>query len=261
MDAPGHVMKAALDALAVLLPVECAGCGAPDRGLCDDCATTLAAVRRPIRTELGSPDGQRRPLPLWYSTPYEGVVREVLHALKEDGRTAAARPLGRVLRSALACAVAEFAPQLSAGRSVELLAVPSSHRSYRTRGYNPVETILRWAGPQPGRATGIRYLRAPDDQAALGVDARWRNLSGSLRGVPRRLEGRQLLLVDDVATTGATLLECRRAAEDAGASVWGAITLAYTRKVKTTSSEFGDDLPSRRVYGGGKGAETDRLGP
>jgi predicted amidophosphoribosyltransferase len=261
MDASGRLTKAVLDALAVLLPIDCAGCGAPDRALCDYCAAALVAIGPPTRTELDSPGLRHRPLPLWYSTAYEGVARDVLHALKEEGRTAAARPLGRTLRAALGCAVSEFTARLPPVARIELLAVPSSHRSYRTRGYNPVETILRWSGPQPGRATGIRYLRAPADQATLGVDERWENLSGSLRGVPRRLAGRQLLLVDDVATTGATLFECRRAAEESGAVVWGAITLAYTRKVKGTYREFSDDLPSPRVYGGGKGAETNRPGP
>ena len=261
MDARGRLVEAMLDGLAVLLPVECAGCGTADRGICAGCRSALVAPDRAGRHLLvapGAPASGSGDLPLWFAVGYEGVPKEILHALKESARLDGARPLGRLLGVAVADALEAIEPRLPAGARLETLVVPSSRSAFRLRGYNPVESLLRWAGPQPHRATGLRYRRTPRDQASLGADERWANLSASIEAVSTRLEGRHLLLIDDVVTTGATLLECRRAAECGGASVWGAAALAHTAKVKRTNSELHGDLVSQRVYGGGKGAESNR---
>lgn len=261
MDAESPLSAALLDGLAVLLPVECAGCGAHDRGICAECRAALAAPERASRHLLSGPSlagAEVRALPLWFAVGYDGVAKDVLHALKESARIDAARPLGRLLGLAISSAVTALEPGIPAGSLLETLVVPSSRAALRLRGYNPVESLLRWAGPQPRRATGLRYIRAPRDQASLGADERWINLSGSVAAKSQRLDGRHLLLVDDVVTTGATLLECRRAAEAAGAVVWGAAALAHTAKVKRTNRELHGDLVSRQVYGGGKGAESNR---
>jgi len=261
MDARGPISTALLDGLAVLLPVECAGCGAPDRGVCEECRATLRPPERAGRLQLGSPSAvaaDGRALPLWFAVDYAGVPKTALHALKESGRVDAAKPLGRLLGVAVAQAVADLEPGLPPGAVLETLVVPSSRSALRLRGYNPVESLLRWAGPQPRRATGLRYVRALRDQASLGAEERWANLRGSVEAVRQQLSGRHLLLVDDVVTTGATLLECRRAAEAGGAIVWGSAALAHTAKVKRTNSELHGDLVSRQVYGGGKGAESNR---
>jgi predicted amidophosphoribosyltransferase len=259
MDAPGPIATALLDGLAVLLPVDCAGCGAPDRGICPPCRAVLAVHGGAERHRLAEPaPGLERDLPLWFAVSYAGVPRDVLHALKEEGRLDAAKPLGRLLGVAVAQAVEAIECRVPPGARLHILAVPSSRAAFRLRGYNPVESLLRWAGPQPRRITGLRYRRALRDQASLGAHERWTNLAGSVEAVHGRLDGRHLLLVDDVVTTGATLLECRRAAEAGGAVVWGAAALAHTAKVKRTNSELHGDLVSPRVYGGGKGAESNR---
>ncbi|WP_052521518.1 ComF family protein [Agreia bicolorata] len=261
MDTRGAVSEAILDGLAVLLPVECAGCGTADRGICADCRAALVvpdhAEHHLLEVPASGAAGAHG-LPLWFTVGYDGVPKEVLHALKEAGRLDGARPLGRLLGVAVMRALEAIEPRLPVGARLETLVVPSSRAAFRTRGYNPVESLLRWAGPQPRRATGLRYRRTPRDQASLGADERWSNLSGSVGAVSRRLEGRHLLLIDDVVTTGATLLECRRAAEEGGAVVWGAAALAHTAKVKRTNSELHGDLVSWQVYGGGKGAESNR---
>jgi predicted amidophosphoribosyltransferase len=152
---------------------------------------------------------------------YERVVRRVILQLKEHGRTDAAIALSAPLAAAIAAA-------LDAAPAAALVPIPPSRAAYRRRGYDPVRLLLRSAGLRPerllarGRRTGI--------QKSLGVEERAQNLRGAFVAV-RHLEGRRVILVDDVLTTGATLGEAARAIRAAGGEVCGAATLAYTPRL------------------------------
>jgi ComF family protein len=205
------VLGAALDAWSVLLPVDCAGCGAHDRGLCSGCRAALEPVLRGIRL----PDGTT----VTTAVRYDGVVRRAILAFKEQGRTDVARALARPLAAAIAAA--------AHGR-VELVAVPSSRGSYRRRGFDPVEVLVRNTGLAPP-ARVLAPSAARTEQKSLGREERARNLPGSMRAT-MALAGRRFVLVDDVLTTGATITEAARALRAAGAEVVSAATLADTPK-------------------------------
>lgn len=209
---------AAADALAVVLPVACAGCGRADRSVCADCLVALEPA--PFPTE-------RPGVHAWAAFAYTGPPARVIGAYKDGGRTDAARPLASALRAAIGAALAAALAETPGGADapIELCTVPSTPQSRRARGYSPVNRLLEVAGLRSAGVLG--FTREHADQAALDADARRANARGSL-AARHPLEGRRFLLVDDVLTTGATLAEASRAVLEGGGRIVGAAVLADT---------------------------------
>jgi ComF family protein len=207
--------ESALDALALLLPVECAGCGLPDRAVCAGCRAAL----RPEPSRRRLPDGTT----VFSGLDYDGAVRAVILAFKEQGRA----QLARVLAPALAAAVTEAGTALDL-RGAEVVAVPGSRRARRRRGYDPVTALVSRAGLD--RARVFAPARQHAAQKTLSVDERARNLDGVF-DVAAAVAGRRFLLVDDVVTTGATLSAAAAALRSEGAEVVAAAVVASTPKL------------------------------
>ncbi|OUE21557.1 DNA utilization protein GntX [Clavibacter michiganensis] len=231
---PPALRAALLDALAVVAPVTCAGCGAPDRAVCPACRAAMPCPPRvqPLALPaVPSPRGRvpARVVPVGCGSAYAPPWPALLSGLKEDGRTDAARAMAatliRALRTAVAAAERESGPAASAW-PLDVIPVPAPAASLRRRGYAPVEVLLARAGIVPLRAPGLpglrrhplRFTRRPADQAGLGVAARAANVDGCL-AARIDLAGRRVLVVDDVLTTGATLRETCRAVRAAGGEV------------------------------------------
>ena len=206
-----RISGALLDALAVLSPVDCAGCGSADRSLCEDCQLEL----EPAVTPRTLPDGST----VFTALRYEGVVRRTLLALKESGRTDVVGPLSVSLAAALARA---------ARPDAEFLSVPTSRAAWRRRGYDPVALLCKRAGFPPAKV--LKASRVTASQKTLGSHDRALNLHESMRARVS-LRGRSFILVDDVVTTGATLTEAARAVRAAGGEVVGHAALAFTPRL------------------------------
>lgn len=201
-------------ALALVSPVDCAGCGAQNLELCPRCRERLRAA--PLVAAL--PDGT----PLVSALEYSGVVRDVVLEFKQTGRWRLGRELGPALVAALA--VVHGLEGSATGLSV--VAVPSSAAGLRRRGYDPVHVLLSAACVAPVKP-GLRIRGSSGSQKARSKSERAASRVGSMR-CSSRVAGRSVVVVDDVATTGATLLEASRAAREAGATVIGACCLAAT---------------------------------
>ena len=143
---------------------------------------------------------------------YDGVLREVVLALKNKHARSAAKPLGNLLARTLADKANKAAEE------VDLVTwVPVSPARRRDRGYNQAELIARRvarslglsAAPTLGRVTSLHQTGAKRADRLAQV-------AGGFYPT-RRVDGRRVLLVDDVVTTGATVDECARTLLAAGA--------------------------------------------
>lgn len=222
-----------LDLLALLWPTVCVSCGAADRDCCDECLAGLHACRENvIRRQLPS-DGAGLPPPLFASGLYAGPVRALLLACKHEGRTGFARELGAQLRAPLAAAMGCARD----GRPPIVVAAPSRSATVRERGYRHLELILRnavgqglllgGAGASVGDAGArrawrvLRPARGRTGQVGLSAVERRRNAERLYvrPGARWLLHGREVVLVDDIVTTGATAAAACRVLNEAGARV------------------------------------------
>ncbi|MCD1268962.1 ComF family protein [Microbacterium sp. MEC084] len=223
---PPGLRDALAGALTLLLPVSCAGCGTGGIALCPPCADQLRPA--PRSRELAG-------LTVWAGLAFDGPCASAVRALKERGRSDAARALAPALREALREAVA------SAASPVLAVPVPTSAAAMRRRGYRVPELLARRAGVRTARL--LRVARATRDQRILGRADRASNVAGSMRA-REGTAGLDVVLVDDVVTTGATLQEARRALEAAGVRVVGAAVVAATplTGVRTRARRLPDSL-------------------
>ncbi len=155
---------------------------------------------------------------------YEDGLRDLIHLLKYRQVHPAAKVLGRKLAEVIAKLQPEFGKD-----PVLVLPVPLHHGKSRERGFNQAELIAAAALKQlhAGAALHLdsRHLvrrRETRSQIGLSRHQRRENMRGAFAVPhPPSVEGREILLVDDVLTTGATAAECARVLLRAGASrVW-----------------------------------------
>jgi ComF family protein len=171
---------------------------------------------------------------------YESGLRELIHLLKYGGVRPASNVLGRMLAEAIAALEPSFPAQ-----SIAVIPVPLHRTKLRQRGFNQAELIARAAvkGFNPARlrvsAAVLERKRDTASQIGLTTHQRRANLRGAFGVVrPEIVKGREVLVVDDVYTTGATVSECARVLRRAGATkVWVA-TVARTLKISAQHIEI-----------------------
>jgi ComF family protein len=164
----------------------------------------------------------RYPTPANAIGEYDGVLREIIHALKYDGRRSTAARLSRLM--------AEQGAAVLVGADV-VVPVPLHPKRERERGFNQADDLARGLGLPV--ATLLRRIKSTTPQVDLPAAERRRNVKDAFVYIGRSLDrprpeidGAIFVLVDDVATTGATLDACARVLTAAGAREVRALTAA-----------------------------------
>ena len=249
---------AAESLFATLFPSDCRLCGAPlikisRLPVCEDCLQAMRPIASGVCSTCGeglvSPNAFsgdhneplcglcRRMAPPFAKAAaygsYDGGLRELIHLLKYEHVRTASNVLGRMLAEVITGLKPVFG-------DVPLLVVPVPlHPSkMRQRGFNQADLVaraalkLKPAGDQlTFNGSVLERRRDTESQTGLSSHQRRENIRGAFGlAMPKEVEGREILLVDDVFTTGTTVSECARILRRAGATrVWVA-TVARTLK-------------------------------
>lgn len=164
--------------------------------------------------------------------PYRNPkVRALIRAIKYRGEKAPLPALGRILADEIIQILADK-KTLEGWRNPLLIPIPSSSARLKSRGYNQVERIV--LATLPHLEAEVTY--APDvlgredraSQVEVLKSEREKNIAGAFSVIrPEKVNGMHTILIDDVAETGTTLSDAKRALMNAGASEVIAITLAH----------------------------------
>ena len=205
----GPICQRCWDAILPLTPPLCASCGDPlatwrsldrDRAQCPRCRRQTRRIS--LTRAVGS---------------YDGSLRAIVHAFKYDGRRSIASRLAALMRL-------RGAVVLDGADAVVPVPLHASRR--RERGFDQARDLARHLGKP--LVPALRRIRNTATQASLPAARRHGNVRGAfaLTSAGARLEGRCVVLVDDVSTTGATLEACARVLSDKGVREVRALTAA-----------------------------------
>lgn len=190
------------DSLPRIMPPFCPQCGKPQASgiLCPGCVSWQAEI-----------DGIRSPF------RFDGLMRQAVHQLKYKNLRALAKPLAKLLNDFLV---------INPLPGEVLVPVPLHPRRLRERGHNQSHLLAEELSSLINLPVIddclIRKRHTPPQARTATVEERRSNIANAFTCVNDRLQDKQVLLIDDVSTSGATLDACAKTLKAAGAvSVWG----------------------------------------
>jgi competence protein ComFC len=214
-----------------LYPPSCVSCGQRGHRFCQDCLKKVLPLQMPLCTVCGVPmvsTGKciqcRNSRPQFHLlrswAVFDGSIRKAIHQLKYKRDIS----LGVVLAGFMASYIKGMNWPIDI-----VIPVPLARKRKNERGYNqasliafPLSLQLRWKYV----SGGLARIRETESQVGLNSTDRQENVINAFRAVRKYVEGKNILLVDDVATTGATLSSCAQALHTGGAKTVYALTVA-----------------------------------
>ncbi len=211
--------------LNFIFPPRCIFCGKllgvkADISICPGCYVNIPFINRPIPF-YGFLDG------IICVCEYSGIIKDAIIRYKFYNKSSYFRTFARLMSQRIKTE--------TAGQKFDLIiSVPLYKKKKAKRGYNQSYLISKFLSRElgiPEASYCLSRIRDTASQSLLSKDKRQANVYGAFRVNHARLvAGRNIILVDDVLTTGSTLNECCRALKDAGAEkVLGAV-IASGRK-------------------------------
>lgn len=209
--------------LGLLFPDRCVGCGAADTLLCPACAAALPAHPHPpqrVARDTAQPHHTLDSLAVAYA--YGGVMRDAIQTLKYRRVRRMAQPLADLLAAYVA------RHPLPADL---LLPVPIHAQRKAARGFNQSDLLATRLAERlhlPVATAALVKVRDTRPQVGLDRAARHTNIAAAFGWRPAPPPPARVLLIDDVVTTGATLLECASVLRAAGCREVRALVLAQS---------------------------------
>lgn len=218
-------------ALDLLFPPSCASCMSPGTRWCQTCRDQTTQIIPPYCQYCGQPTkgkgacrscSQARPgltaIRSW--AVFDGPIRDVLHRVKYSKDLALADSLSRELLSLIDAQ--DWPLDL-------VMPVPLSPQRFQERGYNQAALFakpLAWGLSIPYRPKALRRIRDTVSQVGLNLEQRKKNVAEAFIASPKYVAGKNILIVDDVATSGSTLNACADALWTANARCVYGLTVA-----------------------------------
>lgn len=223
-----------------LYPPRCGGCGEPGARWCSICQEKTQIISPPICPLCGQPQRDSNLCAVCQTTPhsfvalrswavFNGQLRNALHRLKYRRDVAMGEALARPLIPCL--------ENLQWAIDV-VIPVPLGLARLAERGYNQSALLARplaLGSNLDFQPHALRRARDTRSQVGLSAKSRRENVAGAFHALPEAVAGKNVLIVDDVATSGATLDACADALLSAGACRVYGLTLA--RAVRKSSSD------------------------
>ncbi len=217
--------------LEFLFPPVCPGCGRLGYPICPRCRAAIVAIQgfdcRICNRQLdvadicGSCNAQAHSLERVYAAAvYSGPVRDAITRFKYNNHRFLAGALGELLARRI---------RGEALGSFRVAPVPLHRNRLKSRGYNQSALLGRCVSEKLGlqyEPNALERVRDTDPQVGRNLKARLANVKGAFGAGSADLDGKDILLVDDLSTTGATLEACAKAARNAGAASVRAVVLA-----------------------------------
>jgi predicted amidophosphoribosyltransferase len=198
--------------LDFVFPSRCGVCEVPGPNLCEYCRDVLVCYAHEF---------QRGPVTGFAATYQSPEVSKLLVAFKDRGQSALVRELAGLVEPL----VFEI-DQLD--QVVYLVPAPSRAENFARRGFTPSVLIAQAIAKSASKARVANCLvmgKAVKDQVGLTGAERQTNLSGSM-SLNQKVAFKSCFVVDDICTTGATIIEAWRALTVAGANVLGALVVS-----------------------------------
>lgn len=207
--------------MSTFFPSPCVACGYLGEVLCVRCFDSL-----PFQPHVRIIEGEGALRVLRIASAYfykkDSLLSQLIHPFKYQHQADLFRLFVPGMRESLRLLTAEWT-------SVVLVPIPLHESRLKERGYNQAELLAQAMGRQLGVPVwkGLERIRDTGYQSHLvGRAGRKENMEGVFRAVAAVPKDRQMLLVDDIVTTGSTLVQAVRALQAAGAETVSALTLA-----------------------------------
>lgn len=219
----------------LIFPPRCAGCGQIDTFLCSNCQREIDDM------SLSEPIEPRSPLKGIAATGWHlGKLREVVIALKYENARALAKPLGEKLSRCL---------QQQDWTIDTIVPVPLHTKRLAERGYNQAQLLAEQVASimRIGcEVNAMQRIRETKSQVSISGTDRLGNIKDAFVAKSQFVNGRSILVIDDVYTTGSTLSACGEALLSAGATHVYGLTVTAGHSI-THKKEIVDEYHHSRA--------------